>query len=148
MFTANVRSLKHLCRLRIRERLRSLRLKSPVFLTYLPLPNSLKDYLRFKEYDLYGRGSVTEERWLVMNIFADSKCPVTLLLDTMQKCYAHALFASWTINAWCYFCYDQLIFLLNWNGGWVEARSGTMGGWLKSSLHQNENFCSGIFRWQ
>ncbi|XP_063065424.1 dynein axonemal heavy chain 12 isoform X2 [Engraulis encrasicolus] len=52
----NVRSLKHLCRLSIRERLRSLRLKSPVFLTYLPLPNSLKDYLRYKEYDVYGRG--------------------------------------------------------------------------------------------
>lgn len=57
---ANVRSLKHLCRLRIRERLRSLRLKSPIFLTYLPLPNSLKDYLLYKEYDVYGRGSISD----------------------------------------------------------------------------------------
>ncbi|XP_062396654.1 dynein axonemal heavy chain 12 [Sardina pilchardus] len=60
---ANVRSLKHLCRLSIRERLRSLRLKSPVFLSYLPLPSRLKDYLRFKEYDVYGKGtSISDER--------------------------------------------------------------------------------------
>eukprot|EP00066_Takifugu_rubripes_P011581 XP_011600847.1 PREDICTED: ankyrin repeat and SOCS box protein 14 [Takifugu rubripes] len=54
----NARSLKHLCRLRIRERLSQLRLKAPVFISFLPLPASLKDYLRFKEYDIYSRGSM------------------------------------------------------------------------------------------
>ncbi|XP_056130666.1 dynein axonemal heavy chain 12 [Lampris incognitus] len=54
----NVRSLKHLCRLRIREHFSRLRLKAPVFITYLPLPPRLKDYLRYKEYDVYSRGSI------------------------------------------------------------------------------------------
>ncbi|KAJ8016092.1 hypothetical protein DPEC_G00003560 [Dallia pectoralis] len=53
----NVRSLKHLCRLRIRENLKRLRLRSPVFISYLPLPPRLKDYLRYREYDVYSRGS-------------------------------------------------------------------------------------------
>ncbi|XP_016891323.1 dynein heavy chain 12, axonemal isoform X2 [Cynoglossus semilaevis] len=53
----NARSLKHLCRLRIRERLSSLRLRSPCFINFLPLPPRLKDYLHYKEFDVYGRGS-------------------------------------------------------------------------------------------
>ncbi|KAL1021573.1 hypothetical protein UPYG_G00015040 [Umbra pygmaea] len=53
----NVRSLKHLCRLCIRDCLRRLRLRSPVFISYLPLPPRLKDYLRYREYDVYSRGS-------------------------------------------------------------------------------------------
>ncbi|XP_037539993.1 dynein heavy chain 12, axonemal [Nematolebias whitei] len=54
----NSRSLKHLCRLRIREHLSHLRLRAPVFINYLPLPPRLKDYLRFKEFDVYSRGSM------------------------------------------------------------------------------------------
>ncbi|KAM9785998.1 dynein axonemal heavy chain 12 [Neosynchiropus ocellatus] len=54
----NARSLKHLCRLRIREHLNSLRLRAPLFINFLPLPPRLKDYLRFKEYDIYNRGSI------------------------------------------------------------------------------------------
>uniref|UniRef100_H3C1Y9 Ankyrin repeat and SOCS box containing 14 n=1 Tax=Tetraodon nigroviridis TaxID=99883 RepID=H3C1Y9_TETNG len=54
----NARSLKHLCRLRIRERLSQLRLRAPVFIGFLPLPERLKDYLRYKEYDIYSRGSI------------------------------------------------------------------------------------------
>uniref|UniRef100_A0A7N6FAQ2 SOCS box domain-containing protein n=1 Tax=Anabas testudineus TaxID=64144 RepID=A0A7N6FAQ2_ANATE len=47
----NARSLKHLCRLRIREHLSRLRLRAPVFINFLPLPTRLKDYLRYKEFD-------------------------------------------------------------------------------------------------
>ncbi|XP_034027495.1 dynein heavy chain 12, axonemal [Thalassophryne amazonica] len=54
----NARSLKHLCRLRIREHLRSLRLRAPVFINFLPLPPTVKDYLRYKEFDVYSRGSL------------------------------------------------------------------------------------------
>uniref|UniRef100_A0A3Q4HBG4 Ankyrin repeat and SOCS box containing 14b n=1 Tax=Neolamprologus brichardi TaxID=32507 RepID=A0A3Q4HBG4_NEOBR len=54
----NVRSLKHLCRLRIREHLRRLRLRAPAFINFLPLPPRLKDYLRYKEFDIYNRGSM------------------------------------------------------------------------------------------
>uniref|UniRef100_A0A3B3DGI6 Ankyrin repeat and SOCS box containing 14b n=1 Tax=Oryzias melastigma TaxID=30732 RepID=A0A3B3DGI6_ORYME len=54
----NVRSLKHLCRLRIREHLTFLRLKPPCFINFLPLPPRLKDYLRYKEFDVYSRGSL------------------------------------------------------------------------------------------
>ncbi len=57
----NARSLKHLCRLKIRDSLGRLRLRAPVFISFLPLPPSLKDYIRFKEYDIYSRGSMTEE---------------------------------------------------------------------------------------
>ncbi|XP_062871748.1 dynein axonemal heavy chain 12 [Trichomycterus rosablanca] len=56
----NTRSLKHLCRLRIRECLGRLRLRAPVFISFLPLPNSLKDYIRFKEYDIYNKGTSSE----------------------------------------------------------------------------------------
>ncbi|XP_062825945.1 ankyrin repeat and SOCS box protein 14 isoform X1 [Anolis carolinensis] len=54
----NTRSLKHLCRLRIRKCLGRLRLRCPVFLTFLPLPNRLKEYILYKEYDLYGQGKL------------------------------------------------------------------------------------------
>ncbi|CAL8367831.1 unnamed protein product [Lota lota] len=54
----NARSLKHLCRLRIRGYLSQLRLRSPVFISYLPLPPRLRDYLLYKEYDVYSRGSI------------------------------------------------------------------------------------------
>ncbi|XP_013912666.1 PREDICTED: ankyrin repeat and SOCS box protein 14 [Thamnophis sirtalis] len=53
---SNTRSLQHLCRLRIRKCLGRLRLRCPVFLTFLPLPNRLKEYILYKEYDLYGQG--------------------------------------------------------------------------------------------
>lgn len=55
----NTRCLQHLCRLRIRRCLGRLRLRSPVFMSFLPLPERLKDYIQYKEYDLYGqqRGS-------------------------------------------------------------------------------------------
>lgn len=56
--SGNARSLKHLCRLRIREHLTHLRLRAPVFISYLPLPPRLQDYLRYKEFDVYGRGSI------------------------------------------------------------------------------------------
>lgn len=57
----NPRRLKHLSRLKIRECLGRLRLRAPVFISFLPLPASLKDYIRFKEYDIYSRGSFTEK---------------------------------------------------------------------------------------
>uniref|UniRef100_H2SGL2 Ankyrin repeat and SOCS box containing 14 n=1 Tax=Takifugu rubripes TaxID=31033 RepID=H2SGL2_TAKRU len=48
----NARRLKHLCRLRIRRCLGRLRLRSPVFMSFLPLPGRLKDYLLYREYDM------------------------------------------------------------------------------------------------
>ncbi|TNN39921.1 Ankyrin repeat and SOCS box protein 14 [Liparis tanakae] len=58
----NARDLKHLCRLRIREHLSRLRLRGPVFINFLPLPPRLKDFLRYKEFDVYGRGSIDSPR--------------------------------------------------------------------------------------
>ncbi|NXI52562.1 DYH12 protein, partial [Chloroceryle aenea] len=55
----NPRSLKHLCRLKIRECMGRLRLRCPVFMTFLPLPSCLKDYIVYKEYDLYGQDEFT-----------------------------------------------------------------------------------------
>uniref|UniRef100_A0A3B4ZT98 Dynein heavy chain 12, axonemal-like n=1 Tax=Stegastes partitus TaxID=144197 RepID=A0A3B4ZT98_9TELE len=55
----NARCLQHLCRLRIRQSLGRLRLRSPVFLSFLPLPQRLKDYILYREYDLWGRQSCT-----------------------------------------------------------------------------------------
>ncbi|XP_027719505.1 ankyrin repeat and SOCS box protein 14 isoform X1 [Vombatus ursinus] len=52
----NPRSLKHLCRLKIRKCMGRLRLRCPVFMSFLPLPNRLKEYVLFREYDLYGQG--------------------------------------------------------------------------------------------
>uniref|UniRef100_A0A3Q2PVX5 Ankyrin repeat and SOCS box containing 14 n=1 Tax=Fundulus heteroclitus TaxID=8078 RepID=A0A3Q2PVX5_FUNHE len=51
----NARCLQHLCRLRIRRCLGRLRLRSPVFMSFLPLPERLKDYILYREYDLLGR---------------------------------------------------------------------------------------------
>uniref|UniRef100_A0A8C6WQW4 Ankyrin repeat and SOCS box containing 14a n=1 Tax=Neogobius melanostomus TaxID=47308 RepID=A0A8C6WQW4_9GOBI len=49
----NPRSLQHLCRLRIRRCLGRLRLRSETFMSFLPLPQRLKNYILFKEYELY-----------------------------------------------------------------------------------------------
>ncbi|XP_012865826.1 PREDICTED: ankyrin repeat and SOCS box protein 14 [Dipodomys ordii] len=55
----NPRSLKHLCRLKIRKCMGRLHLRCPVFMSFLPLPNRLKAYILYKEYDLYGQGTFT-----------------------------------------------------------------------------------------
>ncbi|XP_038668755.1 dynein heavy chain 12, axonemal-like isoform X1 [Scyliorhinus canicula] len=49
----NPRCLKHLCRLKIRKCMGRMRLRCPVFMTFLSLPMRLKEYIRFKEYNLY-----------------------------------------------------------------------------------------------
>ncbi|XP_023655289.1 dynein axonemal heavy chain 12 isoform X2 [Paramormyrops kingsleyae] len=58
----NTRCLKHLCRLKIRDCLGKLRLRAPIFMNFLPLPKSLKDYVRYQEYDLYGLGTLKDLR--------------------------------------------------------------------------------------
>ncbi|XP_071983391.1 ankyrin repeat and SOCS box protein 14 isoform X2 [Engystomops pustulosus] len=55
--STNPRSLKHLCRLKIRKCMGKLHLRCPVFMSFLPLPGRLKDYILYKEYDLYGQGN-------------------------------------------------------------------------------------------
>ncbi|XP_074259723.1 ankyrin repeat and SOCS box protein 14 isoform X1 [Saimiri boliviensis] len=55
----NPRSLKHLCRLKIRKCMGRLHLRCPVFMSFLPLPNRLKAYVLYEEYDLYGQGIFT-----------------------------------------------------------------------------------------
>ncbi|XP_072239179.1 dynein axonemal heavy chain 12 [Leuresthes tenuis] len=55
----NPRCLQHLCRLKIRWCLTRLRLRSPTFMSYLPLPERLKDYILYREYSLLGRQSGT-----------------------------------------------------------------------------------------
>ncbi|KAM5231505.1 ankyrin repeat and SOCS box protein 14 isoform 2-T2 [Hipposideros larvatus] len=55
----NPRSLKHLCRLKIRKCMGRLHLRCPVFMSFLPLPNRLKAYVLYKEYDLYEQGAFT-----------------------------------------------------------------------------------------
>ncbi|XP_064162168.1 dynein axonemal heavy chain 12 isoform X1 [Anguilla rostrata] len=52
----NPRSLQHLCRLKIRHCLGRLRLRAPVFMSFLPLPDRLKDYVLYREYDFYSQG--------------------------------------------------------------------------------------------
>ncbi|XP_038627560.1 ankyrin repeat and SOCS box protein 14 [Tachyglossus aculeatus] len=59
LILTNPRSLKHLCRLKIRKCMGRLHLRCPVFMSFLPLPNRLKDYILFKEYDLYAQGNLT-----------------------------------------------------------------------------------------
>ncbi|XP_028431960.1 ankyrin repeat and SOCS box protein 14 isoform X3 [Perca flavescens] len=59
----NARCLQHLCRLQIRRCLGRLRLRSPVFMSFLPLPGRLKDYILYREYDLYSQQSSTP-RWI------------------------------------------------------------------------------------
>uniref|UniRef100_A0A8C5R772 Ankyrin repeat and SOCS box containing 14 n=1 Tax=Leptobrachium leishanense TaxID=445787 RepID=A0A8C5R772_9ANUR len=56
----NPRSLKHLCRLKIRKCMGRLHLRCPVFMSFLPLPDRLKDYVLYKEYDLFGQGVFTQ----------------------------------------------------------------------------------------
>ncbi|XP_051269910.1 dynein axonemal heavy chain 12-like isoform X3 [Dicentrarchus labrax] len=56
----NPRCLQHLCRLSIRRCLGRSRLRSPIFMSFLPLPGRLKDYVLYREYDLYGRQSNTQ----------------------------------------------------------------------------------------
>ncbi|KAM6979743.1 LOW QUALITY PROTEIN: dynein axonemal heavy chain 12 [Aplochiton taeniatus] len=51
----NVRCLQHLCRLKIRSCVGPLRLGAPLFRSTLPLPDSLKHYLLYREYDLHNR---------------------------------------------------------------------------------------------
>ncbi|TMS19216.1 Ankyrin repeat and SOCS box protein 14 [Larimichthys crocea] len=53
----NVCCLQHLCRLRIRRCLGRLRLRSSTFMSFLKLPQRLKDYILYREYDLYGQQS-------------------------------------------------------------------------------------------
>ncbi|XP_063282954.1 ankyrin repeat and SOCS box protein 14 [Pelobates fuscus] len=55
----NPRPLKHLCRLKIRKCMGRLHLRCPVFMSFLPLPDRLKDYIIYKEYDLFGQGVFT-----------------------------------------------------------------------------------------
>ncbi|XP_058487724.1 dynein axonemal heavy chain 12-like [Solea solea] len=50
----NARCLQHLCRLKIRRCLGRLHLRSPVFMSFLPLPERLKNYIQYREFDLYG----------------------------------------------------------------------------------------------
>ncbi|XP_022527429.2 ankyrin repeat and SOCS box protein 15b isoform X1 [Astyanax mexicanus] len=49
------RSLQHLCRLLIRTKMTPTRLNSPEIMSSVPFPPALKNYLIYKEYDLYGR---------------------------------------------------------------------------------------------
>ncbi|CAO2638088.1 Ankyrin repeat and SOCS box protein 14 [Lemmus lemmus] len=59
LILTNPRSLKHLCRLKIRTCMGRLRLRCPVFMSFLPLPSRLKAYVLYKEYDLYGQEFLT-----------------------------------------------------------------------------------------
>ncbi|XP_050792184.1 ankyrin repeat and SOCS box protein 15 isoform X4 [Gopherus flavomarginatus] len=52
----NPRPLKHLCRLKIRKLMGLRRLWRQAAMAKLPLPPVLKDYILYKEYDLYGKG--------------------------------------------------------------------------------------------
>ncbi|XP_023811104.1 ankyrin repeat and SOCS box protein 14 isoform X2 [Oryzias latipes] len=51
----NPRALQHLCRLQIRRRLGRLRLRSSTFMSFLPLPQRLKDYILYREYEAGAR---------------------------------------------------------------------------------------------
>ncbi|KAJ7998909.1 hypothetical protein DPEC_G00209860 [Dallia pectoralis] len=53
----NACCLQHLCRLKIRSCLGRLRLRAPVLMSFLPLPDRLKDYIHYREYDLYHQNS-------------------------------------------------------------------------------------------
>ncbi|XP_019364821.1 PREDICTED: ankyrin repeat and SOCS box protein 15 [Gavialis gangeticus] len=52
----NPRALKHLCRLKIRKVMGLKRLQKLKSMQKLPLPPVLKNYILYKEYDLYGKG--------------------------------------------------------------------------------------------
>ncbi|XP_030622229.1 ankyrin repeat and SOCS box protein 15-like [Chanos chanos] len=51
----NPRPLKHLCRLVIRKAMSPKRLNDPDVMESAPFPPRLKDYLMYKDYDLYGK---------------------------------------------------------------------------------------------
>ncbi|XP_056324185.1 ankyrin repeat and SOCS box protein 14 isoform X2 [Danio aesculapii] len=61
-FQENVRCLQHLCRLKIRACLGRLRLRAPIFMSFLPLPKRLKHYIQYREYDLYGQKCQTQSK--------------------------------------------------------------------------------------
>ncbi|KAG5267911.1 hypothetical protein AALO_G00227340 [Alosa alosa] len=50
----NPRSLQHQCRLVIRKHMTTRRLSDPEFMETVPFPPTIKNYLIYKEYDLYG----------------------------------------------------------------------------------------------
>lgn len=56
----NPRPLKHLCRLKIRKLLGLRRLQKLSSMTKFPLPPVLKNYILYKEYDLYGKAICLE----------------------------------------------------------------------------------------
>ncbi|XDV51187.1 hypothetical protein PO909_020113, partial [Leuciscus waleckii] len=58
----NVRGLQHLSRLKIRACLGRLRLRAPVFMSFLPLPDRLKQYILYREYDLYAQKCPTQSK--------------------------------------------------------------------------------------
>ncbi|XP_047440005.1 dynein axonemal heavy chain 12-like [Mugil cephalus] len=58
----NARSLQHLCRLQIRQCLGRLRLRSPTFMSFLPLPDRLKDYILYREFDLRSSNMGSDSR--------------------------------------------------------------------------------------
>ncbi|XP_075406121.1 ankyrin repeat and SOCS box protein 14 [Tenrec ecaudatus] len=60
LILTNPRSLKHLCRLKIRKCMGRLHLRCPVFMSFLPLPNRLKAYVLYREYSLYEQGVAPE----------------------------------------------------------------------------------------
>ncbi len=51
----NPRSLKHQARLVIRRRMTLRRLNDPELMSTVPFPPALKNFLLYKEYDIYGR---------------------------------------------------------------------------------------------
>lgn len=56
LFLDNPRPLKHLCRLKIRKLLGLRRLQKLSSMKKFQLPPVLKNYILYKEYDLYGKG--------------------------------------------------------------------------------------------
>ncbi|XP_076860720.1 ankyrin repeat and SOCS box protein 15 isoform X2 [Brachyhypopomus gauderio] len=57
----NPRLLKHMCRLVIRRHMTPKRLGDPGIFSSAPFPPGLKNYLMYKEYDLYGRNMYMDE---------------------------------------------------------------------------------------
>ncbi|XP_059394191.1 dynein axonemal heavy chain 12-like [Carassius carassius] len=58
----NVCCLQHLCRLKIKACLGRLGLRAPIFMSFLPLPERLKQYILYKEYDLYAQKCQTQSK--------------------------------------------------------------------------------------
>lgn len=55
MIPGNPRRLKHLARLVIRRQMMLRRLNDPEFMSTVPFPPALKNFLLYKEYDIYGQ---------------------------------------------------------------------------------------------